>query len=39
MYRLDENGVIDKKEVNENYEDKLVLELVENSDLEESQEK
>lgn len=35
MYRFDENGVIDKKEVNENYEDKKILEIVENSDLEE----
>lgn len=39
MYRIDENGLVDKKEVNENYNDKTILELVENSELEEFTEK
>ncbi len=39
MYRVDENGLVDKKEANENYEDKTILELVENSELEEFTEK
>ncbi len=39
MYRLDENGIVDKKEVNENYEDKKILEVVENTELEELRKK
>lgn len=37
MYRINETGIIDKVAVDENYGDKKILELVENSDLEESQ--